>query len=316
MMRGVTQTKTAAILVAVLLGLSATSVMAQSGRLSLAERVAKLEAKANQNSGATTSGLNGSAQSNMNALNQMEALRREIQELRNMVELQNKTIAELQSSGKAKYIDLDSRMARLEGGSAPAPAPATPATSQPVTAAGNNTDSSFQAVTPTPQPTNTGGLSGAEMSAEPNGAAPSGAAAAATPPPLTGSPEQEQAAYERAFELLKAGDYVASARAFNQFVEVYPSGRFAPNGHYWLGESYYVTQNYQLALDSFQTLLRLFPDSNKAPDALLKVGYCQYELGQKQQAEATLMDVMKRHPQTMVSSLAERRLRAIQLEQP
>lgn len=316
MMRGVTHTKTATVLVAVLLGLFATSAMAQSGRLSLAERVAKLEAKVGKNSGATTSGLNGSAQSNMNALNQMEALRREIQELRNMVELQNKTIAELQSSGKAKYIDLDSRVARLEGGAAPAPTtPAAPVTSPPVTASGNNTDSNFQPVAPVPQPNDSAGLSGAELNAEPNSQTN---AAGSTPPPpvLTGSPEQEQAAYERAFELLKAGDYVASARQFNQFVEVYPNGRFAPNGHYWLGESYYVTQNYQLALDSFQTLLRLFPDSNKAPDALLKVGYCQYELGQKQQAEATLMDVMKRHPQTMVASLAERRLRAIQLEQP
>jgi tol-pal system protein YbgF len=95
---------------------------------------------------------------------------------------------------------------------------------------------------------------------------------------------------------------------------MFPDGDYAPNAQYWLGESYYVTQNYGIALDAFQALLRRFPNSSKAPDALLKLGYCQYELRQWDEAEATLNRVMQQYPDTTVARLAQGRLRAMRLE--
>src|SRR5690606_41944752 len=55
-------------------------------------------------------------------------------------------------------------------------------------------------------------------------------------------------------------------------------GAYAPNARYWLGESYYVTQNYDLALEQFQLLYQRYPDHDKAPGALLKIGLSQYGL--------------------------------------
>jgi TolA-binding protein len=75
-----------------------------------------------------------------------------------------------------------------------------------------------------------------------------------------------------------------------------------------------VTQNYQIALEAFQRLLSRFPSSNKAPDALLKVGYCHYELRQWPQAESTLNQVVQQYPDTTVARLAQGRLRALRLE--
>lgn len=97
-------------------------------------------------------------------------------------------------------------------------------------------------------------------------------------------------------------------------MQQYPDGTLVGNAYYWLGESYYVTQNYSLALQQFQTLLTRFPNGQKAPDALLKVGYCQYELKQWADAQATLNEVVQRYPDTTVSRLAEGRLRALKLE--
>ena len=75
-----------------------------------------------------------------------------------------------------------------------------------------------------------------------------------------------------------------------------------------------MTQNFQVSLQTFQSLLARYPGSPKAPDALLKVGYCQYELKQWAAARTTLEAVAAKYPNTTVAHLAEGRLRAIQLQ--
>jgi tol-pal system protein YbgF len=130
----------------------------------------------------------------------------------------------------------------------------------------------------------------------------------------TANPADERALYESAFDSLKEGRYAEAARRFQTFLDQYPNGEYSPNAQYWLGESYYVTQNYQIALEAFQRLLSRFPASNKAPDALLKVGYCHYELRQWSQAESVLNQVVQQYPDTTVARLAQGRLRALRLE--
>ncbi len=96
----------------------------------------------------------------------------------------------------------------------------------------------------------------------------------------TGQPSgADQAAYNQAFDILKAGKYADAITAFQQFLQTYPQSSLADNAQYWLGESYYVTRDFQNAAAAFQTVLDRWPDSRKAPDALLKLGYTQAELG-------------------------------------
>ena len=54
----------------------------------------------------------------------------------------------------------------------------------------------------------------------------------------------------------------------------------ADNAQYWLGEAYYVNKSYPEAQAAFQRVVDKYPQSRKRPDALLKIGYCQYELKQ------------------------------------
>src|SRR5690606_35209683 len=99
-------------------------------------------------------------------------------------------------------------------------------------------------------------------------------------PASDADPASAQGAYDAAFKAIRGGDYVGAARQFRDFIQQYPDHPLAPNALYWLGESYYATTNYSVALQAFQQLLSQFPDSDKAPDALLKVGYSQIELKQ------------------------------------
>jgi tol-pal system protein YbgF len=107
---------------------------------------------------------------------------------------------------------------------------------------------------------------------------------------------------------------VEASREFRSFIQQYPNHALAPNAWYWLGESYYATTNYPVALESFQQLLSQFPQSDKAPDALLKVGYSQLELKQTAAAKATLAQVASKYPGTKAASLAQERLQRLQLQ--
>ena len=77
--------------------------------------------------------------------------------------------------------------------------------------------------------------------------------------------------------------------------------------------------HYQLGLpfkriEAFQALLADFPDSPKAPDALLKIGYTHYELEEWDQARAALTQVQEDYPDSTLSRLAENRLRSMRME--
>ena len=235
---------------------------AQAQRASLADRVTALEGQAAaQNQGA--------GQANMELLNRSTQMQDEIRALRAIIEQLQNDLEQARQRNREQYIDMDSRVSALEGGSAKpaavAPVPAKPA-----------------------------------VSAKP-------AAAAAT---------GENAAYQAAYNsLIKQGDAVAAAGQFQSFLQSYPESRLAPNAWYWLGESYYATASYELALKSFGILLERFSDSGKTPDAMLKSAYCQLELKNTAQGKQQLERVIALYPEHPVAELARSRLRGLSLGQ-
>lgn len=259
---------------------------AHAQRASLAERVDRLEQQQAQGQG------------NVELVNQINALQSQVQSLQGQNEELKHQLDQLKQQSKDQYIDLDSRIGRIEGH-----APAAQAA-------------------PPPPPANSGQMQDVPLAsadaARPN-QPPEGAAPAVPPtaqadaaPPANSS--DEKAAYDQAFGALKDGRYAESARAFQAFIAQYPNSELAANAYYWLGESYYVTQNFPVSLDNFNKLLAKYPNSAKASAALLKIGYCQYELKQWDQADATLNQVVQKYPGTQEANLAQGRLRALKLE--
>jgi TolA-binding protein len=57
-----------------------------------------------------------------------------------------------------------------------------------------------------------------------------------------------------------------------------------------------------------------YPQSRKLADALLKIGYCHYELKQWDQAKAILTDVASKFADTPAGRLAQQRLEKIEAE--
>jgi tol-pal system protein YbgF len=295
----------AAVLATAAIVVSGTATAAEQ-RLSLADRVAKLEASAQSDD---------QKQATVELLNRIDTLQNEVQSLRGLVEEQSHLIETLKKQGKDQYIDLDSRISRLEGAGAGAPANAAsggeqqpqPLSAEPLE--GGTREAGGERYGDRGDERNAP-RGGSDFGPGPGGSSPPPVANTPPGPPSAG----EKAAYEDAFNLLRNQKYADAARKFNSFLQQFPDSDLAPNAYYWLGESYYVTQNYQVALESFQKLLGKYPESGKAADALLKLGYCQLELRQAQAGERTLNEVVKRYPGSNVANLAQGRLRALRLD--
>ncbi len=88
---------------------------------------------------------------------------------------------------------------------------------------------------------------------------------------------EQQAEYEKALAILREGRYVEAATAFNRFLEKYPGSAYSDNAYYWLGETYYVTRDFDRSLAAFKQLVGAYPMSPKVPGARLKIGYIYYE---------------------------------------
>jgi tol-pal system protein YbgF len=131
--------------------------------------------------------------------------------------------------------------------------------------------------------------------------------------PVPGGSDRDN--YQAAFELLKEQRYEPAALAFQQFLVSFPDSQLADNAQYWLAESYYVTDQFDNALRQFEVVINDYPRSRKIPDALLKIGYSNYELERWEDARGALSRVQAEYPDTTAARLAEQRLTRMDDEQ-
>jgi tol-pal system protein YbgF len=126
-----------------------------------------------------------------------------------------------------------------------------------------------------------------------------------------GGPEAE---YQAAFNLLKDGKYDEAAAALREFLTRHREHELASNAMYWLGEAHYVRRDYPAALAAFDGVLKDYPGARKSPDALLKAGYCQYELQRYAPARATLSRLVQEFPDSPAAAEAKVRLERMSAE--
>ena len=118
----------------------------------------------------------------------------------------------------------------------------------------------------------------------------------------------EQKAYDAAMLLFKAGDYKTAAVALSEFTRQYPESAYAANAQYGLGTAYYAQKDCKSAIAAQQVLIKAYPDSPKAPDAMLNIAFCQSDLKDKAYKK-TLQDLIKTYPDSAAAETAKQRLK-------
>jgi len=203
---------------------------------------------------------------------QLEQINAELARLRGQIEVLSNENQQLQKRQRDFYLDLDSRLKRLEGGGA---------------AAGTATGTAPPAVAAAPEPP------------------------APLKPPTREEQARELKAYDAASNLFRRNDFSSAIEAFRAFVKEYPQSQLAPNAGYWIGISYANLKDYPRAMQAQQELITRYPQSPKAPDALLAIASIQAEQGDSGSARNTLEDIIARYPGSEAAGKARTRLAAL-----
>ncbi len=210
----------------------------------------------------------------------VEALELELGKLRGEVEVLRNENTTLQKRQKDFYIDLDSRLRRIE---------------QPNAPVDTGSGSSSGRVEPT-----------SSSSAETQKTSP--ARQSVTIMNLVPAGPAENKAYEVAYNAFRNGDYAGAIDQFETYLSRYPNSSLAPSAAYWVGNAHYASRDFEKAIQVQKQLIKTYPTSSKVPDALLNIASSQQETKGSKAAKATLKDLIKRYPFSDAANKAKRRL--------
>lgn len=241
-------------------------------------------------------------------LDQVQALRTEVETLRGMVEEQGYDVRRLQQDSMDRYTDLDSRISALYQELEASASAAPPLSTAPATA--NTTGTNLGAVS-TPS-TSQSPDAPTFVSSDP--AALSAGLSNTSPAVPTRQPGllTEQQLYELALDsLLQDEAYQQSITQFDQYLTEYPAGRFVTNAYYWKGQAYVNLSMFEEARTAFETITTQYPDGRKIEDAMYSLGTVYHRLGDNARARQMLQDVRTRFPNTSAANLADIYLRTL-----
>ncbi|TPQ27817.1 tol-pal system protein YbgF [Methylomonas koyamae] len=235
-------------------------------------------------------------------LGRLEQLQSEVQQLRGMVEEQSQTIADLQRKQNNMYSDLDERMQALS--TAGQPAATQPAVGQPDAAAAP------AAAVQTAAPSVAATVPAASATPAAPAATPAvqPAPVADTKPVATTVSGNEKERYQTAYDTLRNGHNAQAVKMFQELLKDFPAGEFADNSQYWLAEAYKINREFDAARAAFNKVVSQYPNSSKVPDALLKLGYIEFDLQNTAKARDYLTRVTTSYPGTTAAHLAEKKL--------
>ena len=222
----------------------------------------------------TTSAAQTAARSQLELANQIEQLRAEVAQVRGQVEVLGFEINSAQQRQKDFYIDLDSRLRKLEG-----------LAENGATAATSTNPAEAAATTATP-----------------------GNASQSAP----ADPTREIAVYEAALNLFKAGRYQDAQAAFDDFSRSHGNSQLLPSAHYWAATARYQQRDYKGAAEAYAQVASRWPNDAKAADALLGQANSQRDLGNGAAMRKTLELLVAKYPTSNAAQQARTRLGAKQ----
>ena len=236
-------------------------------------------------------------------LEQNQQLRAELQALRGIVEEQGFELRKLQRDAVNRYTSNDERLTALEGGASassnlPTQAPLSPSISNSQRDLSSSVSSTDNAVTARESVDDFVG----ERSSL-NNLQTSNGRGSLQPAVLS-----EQQLYQMAYDSVINSDFERSIAEFDQYMSVYPSGRFVTNAHYWKGQAYLYLERYSEAKESYEIILNRYEDSAKLADAMYGLGLAYQGLGNVTQARQLLNEIKRRFPNTGVANLADTKL--------
>jgi tol-pal system protein YbgF len=100
------------------------------------------------------------------------------------------------------------------------------------------------------------------------------------------------------------GSFATAQRAYEQFLDEYPTHALAPDAHFFLADILTQLDRPDDALEAFEEILTLYPTATKVPDALYRIAVLQQEAGDEDEARATLERIINTYPDATIALVA------------
>ncbi|MGH8551880.1 MAG: tol-pal system protein YbgF, partial [Methylococcales bacterium] len=246
-------------------------------------------------------------------LDRIDRLQNEVQQLHGSIDEIRHNVDRMQDRHQNFYLDLDKRLLRLEEspGNPIEPAPRDSTAGIDFEQSDNTQVPATETEVVTP-PRQAEPQTSSESNPEPTEPAPDTSSAT----PVENRPESQDAEklYQEAFVIFNAGRYDDAIASFSRVIESSPTGEFADNAQYWLGETYYVKRDFDAARSNFSQVMEKYPTSNKIPDAILKLGFIEYETSNWKSAREILNSLIEQYPASNAAQLAQDRLNRMKKE--
>lgn len=143
------------------------------------------------------------------------------------------------------------------------------------------------------------------LSRQPAKAEPTDANKEATSSEAFSSNTDENAAYEKAVNLiLKEKDYKGATKAFQSFLTTYPNSVYKENASYWLGQLFFAQNQLADAATNFKIVADT-KDSSKRADALVKLGVIAERGNDIATAKTYYQEVIKAYPNSTSANQAK-----------
>ncbi|MEQ1881591.1 MAG: tol-pal system protein YbgF [Burkholderiales bacterium] len=236
-------------------------------------------------------------------MNQVDALNLDLNRLRGQIEVLNNGIENAQKRQRDMYVDLDTRLRRMEGqvSAAKKDQEAIAALEERI----RQLEQGLASARAVPA------VAAAPAATEPSAPVPV-PPAVSTSPSTAGTSGADQAAIQRSYDgalsSFRNGDYQGAIKAFDVFLKGHPKHALAPNAQYWIGECHFQLRDYRGAIDAHRRLLGSYPESSKSADALLIIGSAETNLGDNAAARKTLEELVAKYPGSESAEKAKSRL--------
>jgi tol-pal system protein YbgF len=255
----------------------------------------------------------GLTQSLSTATGTNEELAHQIQELRQKIDAQQKDFAYRLCMLSAQQLGADAGDQGLNcgtAGSAPPPAAASgnfqnyqPGT--PLPPIGND-NQSFNGPPSSGAPQQLGRPPGT-LGTLPMGSGPGSNGAMNGPPPRVASaaPARGGDQFNVAMNLLAKAQYAEATAAFRGYADANPDDNdLSAQAIYWIGDIAYVQRDYPSATRAFAEQLKKYPNSQRSPDSMLKLGQALIAQGQTSGGCTTLGALKTKYPAAPAATLA------------
>jgi tol-pal system protein YbgF len=117
--------------------------------------------------------------------------------------------------------------------------------------------------------------------------------------------------YQNGLRDFTSGKYDLSKQEFSDYIKNFPTNDLASNAQFYLGEIYYAQNDFNNAIQSYDTVLTNYPRSFKLAASLYKKGMAELELGLKASAVRDLREVERRFAGSDEARRAQAKLREI-----